>query len=316
VTISRATLHNEDEIKRLDLKIGDTVIVGRAGDVIPDIIKVLPEMRVGNEREFKMPENCPSCGAKIVRTRNEVLWRCENGKNCLAQQREYFYHFVSKGAFDIEGLGPKIIDRLLDEGLIYDPADIFRLKEKDIFSLERFGEKSAKNIISSIQSKKNIFFKNFIYALGIRNVGEETSIDLARKFGEIDKLKNASNLDLEGILDIGQVVSKSIYVFFREKNNLKFIEKLEKVGVKIVPEKRQEFQPLKEILFVLTGTLESMSREKAKEKIIALGGRTTESISKNINYLIAGREPGSKYEKAKSMGVKIINEKEFLKMIK
>ncbi len=316
VTISRATLHNEDEVKRLGLKIGDTVIVGRAGDVIPDVIRVLPEMRMGKEKEFKMPENCPSCGSKLVKQQNEVLWRCENSKNCLAQQRECFYHFVSKGAFNIDGLGPKIIDRLLDEGLLYDTADIFNLEKMDVSSLERFGEKSAQNLISSIQSKKNIFLKNFIYALGIRNVGEETSIDLARKFGKLDKLKNASISDLEDIADIGQVVSKSIYNFFREKNNLKLIEKLEKVGVKIIPEKRQGFHPLKGFSFVLTGTLESMSRELAKEKIVTLGGKTTESVSKNTDYVVIGREPGSKYKKAQAIGVKTITEKEFLKMIK
>jgi DNA ligase (NAD+) len=191
ITITRATLHNEDEIKRLGLKIGDTVIVSRAGDVIPDIIKVLPELRTGKERNFKMPEYCPSCQTKLVKLEGAaIVWRCPNLK-CFARKRRNFYHFVSRTAFNIDGLGPKIIDRLLDEGLIQTPADLFELREGNITPLERFADKSAENLIKSISDKKEITLQRFIYALGIRNVGEETAIDLAMYFGSIEKIRQA-----------------------------------------------------------------------------------------------------------------------------
>jgi len=314
VTISRATLHNEDEIKRLGVKIGDTVIVGRAGDVIPDIIKVLPELRTGKEKEFKMPKKCPACGTKLIKPEGEVLWRCPNPK-CSAQQREYFYHFVSGAAFDIIGVGPKIIDRFIDEGLILDPADLFALKEKDIAILERFGEKSAQNLISTIQSKKKITLAKFIYALGIRNVGEETAQDLAEYFGSVEKIKKAELEDLQKVMDVGPVVAKSIYNWFKEKRNLEFLEKLKKVDVKIIEEKKPKHQPLKGKTFVLTGGLETMTREEAKEKIRILGGEILESVSKKTDFVVVGKEPGSKLAIAKTLGVKTLNEKQFLKIL-
>ena len=315
VTISRATLHNEDEMKRLGVKIGDTVIVGRAGDVIPDIISVLPELRTGREKEFKFPKKCPACGGKVVRPAGEVVWRCLNPK-CFARQREYFYHFISKAAFDIVGLGPKIVDRLIDEGLVSDPADLFELEEGDILPLERFAEKSAKNLIEAIQSRKKIQFPRFIYALGIRNVGEETARTLAEYFGSIEKLKKASLEELQKIMNVGPMVAKSICAFFQEKRNLKFIEKLKWVGVEIISEKKPKRQILEGKTFVLTGSLGSMAREEAKEKIRLLGGEISESVSKKTDYVLVGKEPGSKFEKAQKLGVKTINEKEFLKILK
>jgi DNA ligase (NAD+) len=315
VKISRATLYNEDEIKRLGLKIGDTVIVGRAGDVIPDVIQALPELRTGKEKEFRLPKNCPVCGTTIEKPTGEVVWRCPNPK-CPARKREYFYHFVSRGAFDIVGLGPKIIDRLLDEGLISDPADLFLLKEDDVLHLERFAEKSAQNLISAIQSKKKITLFKFIYALGIRNVGEETAQDLSEYFGSIEKLKKATFQELQKIMDIGPVVAKSIYDFFQEKRNLKFIEKLIKVGVRIIEEKKPKQQLLKGKIFVLTGSLESLTREEAKERIRFFGGEISESVSKKVDFVIIGKEPGLKFEKAKELGVKTISEQEFLKLLK
>lgn len=315
VTISRASLHNEDEIKRLGVKIGDTVIVGRAGDVIPYVIQVLPELRTGKENEFKMPRECPVCGTKLAKQEIEAVWRCPNPK-CRGRQKEYFYHFVSGGGFDIIGLGPKIIDRLIDEGLISDPADLFLLKEGDIFPLERFAEKSAQNLISAIQSKKNIILPKFIYALGIRNVGEETAQDLAEYFGALAKLMSASLEDLRKIRDIGPVVGKSIYEFFQEKRNQKFIDKLIDVGVIIESQKpSHKSQKLNGLTFVLTGGLESMAREEAKEKIRLLGGNVSEAVSKKTDYVIAGKEPGSKYEKAKKLNVRIISEKELLNLL-
>lgn len=318
-TITRATLHNEDEIKRLDIRIGDTVIVGRAGDVIPDIIKVLPEMRMGNEKVFRMPINCPACGAKLEKTETETLLRCPNVK-CKARERRNFYHFVSKAAFNIEGLGPKIIDRLLDEGLVADPSDIFELKEGDVSQLERFGAKSAENLISSIKERSTINLPKFIYALGIRNVGEETAIDLAEKFGNIEKLRQAQQEDLDVVADIGPVVSASIYEWFSSKENQKFLNKLLKF-VNITNSKNQNKNQLVNSrifgkTFVLTGGLQSMSRDKAKSKIRELGGNISESVSMKTDYVIAGSDAGSKLEKAKKIGVKIISEEDFLQILK
>ncbi len=313
ITITRATLHNEDEIKRLGVKIGDTVVVGRAGDVIPDIIKALPELRTGKEKTFKMPSHCPSCNTKLEKSDTEALWRCPNVK-CFSRSRRTFYHFVSRTAFNIEGLGPKIIDRLLDEGLVQDPSDIFSLKQGDIDQLERFGEKSAENLIASIQEKKTITLPRFIYALGIRNVGEETANDLAKHFGNIKNIQKASLEDFEKIMDIGPVVAKSLHEWLNEKSNKIFLEKLLKAGIKIEQPELVADGKLKGKVFVLTGSME-MERALAKEKIRALGGEVSESVSKKTDYVVAGESAGSKLDKATQLGVPILNEEEFLKLI-
>lgn len=316
ITITRATLHNEDEIKRLGLKIGDTVIVGRAGDVIPDVIKVLPELRTRKEKEFKMPMVCPSCKTKLEKSETESLYRCPNSK-CFARRRRSFYHFVSRAAFNMDGLGPKIIDRLLDEGLVQDPSDLFKLKEGDIDQLERFGEKSAENLIHSISEKKEIPLPRFIFALGIRNVGAETALDLAHHFNSIDALKKAHLEDFESILNIGPIVAKSIYGWFNDKDNLRFLDKILSAGITIKSAKSVlKSNMLSEKSFVLTGGLESMERGQAKEKIRELGGQVSESVSKKTDFLVAGSDPGSKYQKAKKLGVKIISEKELLDLMK
>jgi len=315
VTISRATLHNEDEIARLGVKIGDTVIVGRAGDVIPDIVKVLPELRTGEEKDFQMPKKCPACGGKIQRLKGEVVSRCVN-PNCFAKQRRYFYHFVSKLAFDIAGLGPKIVDQLIDKGLVQSPADLFDLKEGDLMVLERFAEKSAGNLVRAIQESKKIELARFIYALGIRNVGEETARDLAKTFKSLENLKKASLEELEKIMDIGPVVAQTVYRWFRKEKNLRFLQKLEKSGVKIIaPRSGAKRRKLEGKVFVLTGALKSMSRNEAKEKIRALGGEISSDVSKNTDYLVIGSNPGSKLQRAKKLGTKQLSEKEFLKMI-
>ena len=315
ITITRATLHNEDEIKRLGVKIGDTIVVGRAGDVIPNIIKVLPELREGNEKSFKMPEKCPACNTKLIKLEGEALLKCPNPK-CFARQRRNFYHFVSRPAFDIDGLGPKIINKLLDEGLVQDPSDLFELKEGDIVPLERFAEKSAENLVNSIQSKKEISLARFIYALGIRNVGQETAIELAKRFGSVKQIKEAKLEEIDSILDIGPVVAKSIYEWFSDKDNLKFLEKLQKfVKIQNTNYKSQNLK-LAGQTFVLTGSLKSMTRDQAKEKIRELGGDIAGSVSSKTDFVVAGSEPGSKAEKAKKLGVKIISEKEFLNLIK
>tara|TARA_Y100000310_G_scaffold85265_2_gene82127 strand:+ start:14557 stop:16560 length:2004 start_codon:yes stop_codon:yes gene_type:complete len=314
VTISRATLHNEDEIKRLGVKIGDTIIIERAGDVIPAVFKVLKDLRTGKEKEFKMPKKCSVCDTTLLRPKGEVAWRCPN-LNCQAQRKESLYHFVSKKAFDIKGLGPKIIDKLMDENLISQASDLFELEEGDLIPLERFAEKSAKNSVSAIRESRKISLSRFIYALGIRHVGEETAIDLAQYFSSLKNLNKASKETLEALPDIGPEVSKSIYKWFQEKRNQELIDALLKAGVEILPSKRFSRKLIKKT-FVITGTLKSLTRSEAQKKIRLLGGSPLTSLSLKTNYLVVGENPGSKLQKAKKLGVKIIDEKEFLRIIK
>lgn len=314
VMVSRATLHNMDEIERLDVRIGDTIIIQRAGDVIPDIVKVLKNLRTGHAKKFHMPKIF--CGQPVVRKQDEVAHRIAHPEKCKLVTREKIYHFVSKNAFDIAGLGPKIIDHLLDEGLIRDPADLFLLKEKDVEPLEQFAEKSAENLIHAIKSKKEIELPRFLYALGILHVGEETALDLARHFGTLEKLQNASLEKLQSVPNIGTVVAESIFQWLRDERNQQFLKKLLRAGIHI-----QHFtlhasrSALRDKIFVLTGGLESMTRDEAKKRVRESGGDISGSISEKTDYVIAGREPGSKFEKAKKLGVKIIDEKEFLKLV-
>ncbi len=313
VKISRATLHNEDEIKKLGIKIGDTVIIGRAGDVIPKIIKVLPELRTRQEKIFKFPKICPVCCSKVIKSSIEAVWRCQNPQ-CFAQKRKRIHHFASKAAFDIKGLGPKIIDQLLEKGLITDPADIFYLQKGDLITLERFAQKSADNLIKAIEQRKEIALSRFIFALGIRNVGEQTAIDLAEHFGTLGKLENVSLEELQLLSDIGLIVAQSIYNWFNNKKNLKFLKKLTK-AVKIEKQKPKIDQKLQNKTFIITGVLESMSREEAKSKVRILGGRVASIISSQINFVVVGKNPGSKLRKAKEQGIKVINEQQFLKIL-
>ncbi len=321
--ISRATLHNMDEVKRLDIRIGDTVIVSRAGDVIPQVLKVLKELRTGKEKIFKMPAKCPFCGSPIIKDKEGVYYRCSN-KNCYAAQKERLYHFIEKGAFDIEGVGYKNLETFFNKGLIKDAADLFFLKEKDIENLFRFGKKSAQNIIKSIQSKKTIPLANFIYSLGINLIGEKTAYDIAKfltKFKPItnipDFLSTISNLkesDFESIKDIGPKAAKSIYLYFKDKKNIAFLKRLEKADIKIISPNKEK-QTLNGLKFLFTGTLENFSRHEAEEIIRNKGGEVVSSVSKSLDYLVVGKKPGSKLQKAKKMKIKIINEKEFLNII-
>jgi DNA ligase (NAD+) len=322
VTITHASLHNADEIERLGLKIGDTVIIQRAGDVIPQIVKVLPHLRTGGECAFKMPARCPVDGSPVVR--DGAIARCSS-KTCAAQHREALYHFVSRAAFNIEGLGPKIIDKFLDEGLISDAADIFELQKGDIAALERFGEKSAENIVAEIAQKKYVTLPRFLYALGILHVGEETAVTLAKNvqfssttIKDITRtLATLSLEDLQKMPDVGPKVAKSIYDWFRTLRNADLLARLEKAGVTVeaMPARSATSVRLVGKTFVITGSLVSMDRETAKERIRAQGGDASESVSKKTSYLVAGAEPGSKYDKAHQLGVKIIDEKEFLKLL-
>ena len=325
-TISRATLHNEDEIKRKDVRIGDTVVVHKAGDVIPEVASVLKDMRTGKERPFKMPKKCPICKGPVVRKPGEAIARCIN-KKCFAQNFRRYIHFVSKAAFDIAGLGPKILAKFIEEGLVKDPADLFALKEGDIASLERLAEKSAENIIKAINSRKKISLARFLYALGIKNVGEETAYDIADFLNSklktknsklIDILKNTTLQEWQSIYDIGPVVAQSIYDYFQDKDNLRFIEKLLKMGVEIEEPGRQltAYQRLKGQVFVFTGTLENLTRDEAKDLVRELGGEVSESVSSQTSYVVVGKEPGSKYNKAKTLGIKMLDEKEFLELVK
>lgn len=324
VTVTRATLHNKEEIKRLGIKIGDTVIVNRAGDVIPQVVKVLKDLRTGKENIFQMPKKCPVCAYSIKEDEGGILVRCPN-KDCSARSQKRLYHFIGKGAFDIKGIGPKLIDRFLDEGLIQDAADLFDLKEGDIAPLERYGEKSSQNIISAIQANKNILLNRFLFALGILHIGEETALLLAKyfqkklnsnKFSIQNLIKIGAGLnrdELERIPSIGPKIGKSVYEWFNNKKNIGFLKKLEREGIKLLPVTiSKEKGRLKNIVFVITGVLESMSREQAKEKIVDQGGKVNEILSSKTDYLIVGESPGTKYEKAKKLGIKIINEKEFL----
>ncbi len=326
VTITHATLHNMDEINRLGVKIGDTVIVSRAGDVIPQVNKILKNLRTGKEKTFHMPAKCPVDGSRIVR--DGVAYKCSNPR-CGARLRESLYHFAAKGAYNIEGLGPKIIDRFLDEGLITDAADIFTLKKDDIATLERFGEKSAENIVTEIEAKKKITLPRFIYGLSILQVGEETARALAQYILSERKNKSADIKDLikffrdltlekiQEVPDVGPKVARSIYDWFHDARNVRYVERFAKAGVEIkAGETAKTGGKLAGKIFVVTGTLASMSREQAKEKIRALGGDVNESVSKKTSYVVAGEEPGSKLDKAGKLGVKVLTEEEFIRILR
>ena len=343
-TVSKATLHNMDQIERLDLRVGDTVVIEKAGDVIPKVVEVLTRMRTGKEKKVKMPDACPVCGGKVekkvgaAREKNSspllhpsartfrlknssrapesVAYYCSN-PNCPAKNERYLEHFVS--VFDIYEMGPKILRRFKDEGLITDAADIFTLEKEDIAMLERFGEKSAENIIREIKEKKKIPLAKFLWALGILHVGEETARDLAMHFGSLEKLRQAIEKgggEIDSIENIGPAVSKSVMDFFSNKNNLKFLEKLARNGVVVEKAEKKKAGKFTGLHFVLTGTLAQMSREIAKEKILAEGGKVAGSVSKNTSYVVAGEEPGSKFTTAQKLGVKILTEKEFLDLLK
>lgn len=326
--VTRSTLHNKEEIKRLGLKIGDTVIVHRAGDVIPQVSQVLTHLRTGQEKNFIMPRQCPICQTKVVEDKGGIIVRCPN-KNCPARSQERLYHFVGKGGFDMKGIGPKIINRLLDEGLIQDAGDLFDLKEGDIKVLERYGEKSSQNIVKAINTHKKIPFNRFLYSLSILHLGEENALILARYLqtkiksisSEIkikDLIEIGSKLtkeDLSQIESFGPIISESIVNWFHDQVNIHFLQKLEKKGIIILPVKLEIAGKLKGLTFVFTGELSSLSRDKAKEEVQKQGGKVLETVSSKTNYVVAGENPGSKYEKAKKLGVKIINEKEFLKML-
>jgi DNA ligase (NAD+) len=314
VMVSRATLHNEDEIEKKDIRIGDNVLVQRAGDVIPEIVKVIASKRDGSEIQFKMPKNCPICDSTVIRMAGEAAIRCINS-SCSAQLKERIKHFASKRAFDIDGLGDKLVDQLVDENLLSSFADIFGLDEEAIENLERMGAKSAVNLVNAIEQSKSIGFARFLYALGIRHAGEHVSALLADHFPDLRTLMNASREELEAVEGIGPIVADSIVNFFKQKRNQRIIQQILDCGVKLETTAREITGTLKDRVFVLTGTLQRFTRSQAKELINAAGGKVSGSVSGNTDYLVAGESPGSKLNKAKELGVKIIDEAKLKKLL-
>lgn len=316
-TVSRATLHNEDEIKRLDIRIGDTVILQKAGDVIPDIVEVLKELRTGRENPFVFPKKIEACGGdgSIERIPGQAAWRCVF-KNSFAQQKRKFYHFVSKKAFNMDGCGPRILDTLLENNLISNYDDIFTLKKGDLLLLPRFAEKSADNLLNSIEKSREIALNRFIVSLSIPQVGEETAIDLAENFGNLEKIRRAGIVELQQINGVGDIVGKSVYDWFSDKENNNLVNRLLKqIRIQSVKHENKKIGKLSGKLFVITGALSSISRDQAKEKIRSLGGDISESVSSKTSCIVVGENAGSKLDKAQALGVEILNEDKFKKLI-
>ncbi len=318
VTVSNATLHNQDEIDRLDVRVGDTVIVRRAGDVIPQIVSVVKSRRKNQTDEFKIPAYCPVCGSGTERLEGDAKTFCTGGLYCEAQRKEMIKHFASRRAMDIEGLGDKLVEQLVDSGLVHDPADLYSLTEAPLCELERMAQKSARNILAALDKSKNTTLARFIYALGIHNVGETTAQTLAQHFGSLERLMAADEESLQAVADIGPVVAHSLVTFFSQPHNREVIDKLRATGlhwpdVEIKPE---EALPLKGKTFVLTGTLTHMSRNEAKAALQALGAKVSGSVSKKTDYVVVGENPGSKAAKAEQLGVEILTESLLLQLLK
>jgi len=315
VTVSRATLHNEDEIRKKDVRIGDTVLVQRAGDVIPEVVKAVTSKRTGTERLFQMPRACPVCRSPVLRMEDEAVTRCVNA-NCPAQVKERIRHFASKGAFDIDGLGDKLVGQLVDQGLLTSYADVFFLDEETVAGLERMGQKSARNLMEAIAKSKQVTLARFVYALGVRHVGEHIAQVLARRFGALQALMSASRDDLRAVDEIGPQVSESVTAFFRNPENRRTIQRmLTDGGVTLPGEVEVAVQPLAGKTFVLTGALDSLTRAEAKARLEGLGGKVASAVSGNTSFLVAGKDPGSKLVRAKELGVRILTEEELLEML-
>jgi len=315
--VSRATLHNQDYINEKDIRIGDTVVIQKAGDIIPAVVEVIFEERNGEEKPFYIPSQCPECGADVIREENEAAYRC-TGINCPAQRMRNIIHFVSRDAMDIDGLGPSIIEQMLEKNLIQNAADLYYIKAEDIAKMDKLGEKSADNLISALEKSKANPLYRLINALGIRHIGEKAAKILAKKYKTIDNLINADAEDLSKLSDIGEKMAQSVVEFFSHNENLEFIKRLKNAGVlcednsdEQVTDNRFEGK-----VFVLTGTLENYKRSDAAKIIESLGGKTSSSVSKNTDYVLAGAEAGSKLTKAQSLGVKVLSEAEFEELIK
>ncbi len=318
VTVSNATLHNMDELHRKDVRVGDTVIVRRAGDVIPEVVRVIKKKGARRKAKIKIPQKCPVCGSKVVRIEDEAVARCTGGLFCEAQRSEALKHFVSRRALDIEGLGSKLIEQLVAIGRIKTPADIFILDRDELIEMERMGEKSADNLLESIEKSKETTLSRFLYGLGIREVGEATASALASFYGKLEAIMGAQEEELQNVPDVGPIVASRIRAFFNESHNAEVIQRLRDSGVHwqdSKPATATTDGALAGKTFVLTGSLSGMTRDEAKDRIQALGGKVTGSVSKKTDFVLAGEKAGSKLEKARELGVPIISEDEFLSMI-
>jgi DNA ligase (NAD+) len=317
VVVSNATLHNPDEIARKDVRIGDTVIVRRAGDVIPEVVGVVLAKRPPHARAIQTPSHCPVCGSEVEREEGEAVPRCSGGLFCSAQRKNAIWHFASRRAMDIDGLGDKLVEQLVDEELIHDVADLYALTQEQIAGLERMGEKSAANLVEALEKSKESTLERFLYALGIREVGESTARTLSRHFGSLEKIREASEEALLQVEDVGPIVAHHIHTFFRQEHNLEVIDKLIRAGVHWpdVAVKATGAQPLAGQTFVLTGALESMTRDEAKERLQALGAKVSGSVSKKTRVVVAGAEAGSKLARAESLGVEVWDEARLLQFL-
>ncbi len=316
VVVSSATLHNFEEIRRKDVRVGDTVIVHRAGDVIPEVVKVILEKRPPHTKLAEPPKSCPVCGAEVVADPGGTLIRCSGGLYCPAQLKASIKHFASRRALDIEGLGDKLIDQLLEKGLIKDVADLYALTAEQLAELERMGSKSAQNLIQALEKSKSTTLARFLNALGIREVGEVTAQILADHFQSLERLIAADESELEKVPGVGPVVAKHIAAFFRQPHNLTVIERLRRAGVHWERPQPRRPAPLADKTFVFTGALASMTRDEAKARLKALGAKATDSISKKTDYVVAGRSPGSKLDKARRLGLAILDEEQFLELLR
>ena len=315
VTVTNATLHNEEEIRRKDIRVGDTVVVRRAGDVIPEVARVLHDRRPADAPLFHLPRHCPVCGSAVRKIEGEAVARCTAGLFCPAQRKQALIHFASRRAMNIEGLGEKLVDQLVDSGRVRTPADLYRLEADELAGMERMGDKSAANLVAAIENSKSPTLERFIYALGIRNVGESTARDLAQHFGDVRAVLDADAVALERVPDVGPVVAQSICEFSHESHNRAVIDQLLAAGVRPRHEQAPKAAGLQGRTFVLTGTLPHLTREDARSRIEAQGGKVTGSVSKKTDYVVAGEDPGSKYEKARELGVAIIDETGLLELL-
>ncbi|HHH43222.1 MAG TPA: NAD-dependent DNA ligase LigA [Gammaproteobacteria bacterium] len=315
VTVTNATLHNEDEVRRKDVHIGDTVIVRRAGDVIPEVVAVLPERRPEDAKAFVMPDKCPVCGSDIERLEGEAVARCTGGLFCEAQRKEAIKHFASRRAMDIEGLGDKLVEQLVDRKMVSDVAGLYDLSVETLAGLDRMGQKSAQNLVRALEKSKDTTLDRFLYALGIREVGDATARILASEFGTLEALMQATAEQLEAVHDIGPIVAQHIVQFFRQPHNREVIARLRAAGIHWPDVERVSHQPLQGNTYVLTGTLSGLTREEAKQKLQALGARVSGSVSKKTTAVIAGEKAGSKLAKAEALGVPVLSEDELMTLL-
>jgi DNA ligase (NAD+) len=315
VEVRRATLHNQDEVDRKDVRVGDTVVIQRAGDVIPEVVKVIKSKRPKGTRPYLLPETCPVCGSKVERGEGEAVARC-TGISCPAQLKENIRHFASRRALDIDGLGTKLVEQLVDSGTVASVADLFFLKREELENLERMAEKSATNLIEAIDKSRHTALERLIYGLGIRHVGEHVARVLAREYGSLDALQRASEDELQAIKEVGPQIARSVVTFFGQKSNRDVVERLFEGGVEYEKVEKRAGGKLQGKTIVFTGTLRHFSRDEVKETVEREGGRAASSVSKNTDYVVAGADPGSKYEKAKKLGVTVLDEKAFQALLK